>query len=306
MKITSCMVAITAAAMTLISPNLFAKEDAYKYQVDSKNDISIRCTSTCDIEKEMLEFLSYKNNLPRSETRFSFYSYGEKVESLTMKEFLEQYSPKKKPFNSDGSFNPNPIGTKLNKSKTSENKGATKADDLGAFFFDHPLECEHDRQYSCQDWLDNDLIVYINNTELSFKVTQEFIDANNNARSIAITAATTLYVGRMVQKAAQAVSATIAPGLTETILATFSSHVLTGTDWYKSDLNVGDTITFKNGRSTVIRAADGASNTNRDNVQTFEYGDRNYGNSNWDIGRFGCRIVYTNSGAGFVAQIVCY
>ncbi|MBA6296247.1 hypothetical protein [Colwellia sp. MB02u-9] len=284
---------------SLLAIPVLANSSEYSLE---NNVITISCPEVCNTKKEIMKYLGFYNSLPSKKQRFRITYKGENLDYITLRGFIREYKPTSTPFSKDGAFEPNKLPTVIADMLNPEGKIKKVKDSYSTF--DAPLECEYDPDYSCQQWVNSgDIIDHLNNMSIEFTVTQEYIDAQNTARRLIITAATSLHVGAIARKIAAKLSVYISAGLTESIAATLLNEMLTNTTWYQVDLEVGDTIVRRGGSSntTVIRSNSGNTGSSSEN-----YGDRDYGRWETDSGYHICVVAYTNSGGGWAAQTVCY
>jgi hypothetical protein len=246
--------------------------------------------------------LGFYNSLPSKKQQFRITYKGENLDYITLRGFIREYKPTSTPFSKDGAFEPNKLPTVIADMLNPEGKIKKVKDSYSTF--DAPLECEYDPDYSCQQWVNSgDIIGHLNNMSIEFTVTQDYIDAHNSARRIILTVATSVHIGKLAKKIAAALKVYISPYKVEAISGVILNEMLTNSKWYEHDLEVGDTIVRRGGSSntTIVRSNSGSTGSNSEN-----YGSNDYGRWETDTGYRSCIVVYTNSGGGWVPQVLCF
>ncbi|BBN83748.1 hypothetical protein PA25_37330 [Pseudoalteromonas sp. A25] len=236
--------------------------------LDDSGHLNIVCRYSCDIDRELRYIFSFYDTYFGQQQVFNFFEGDELINSISLEDYLHTFYP-----------------------------NSQRTIDEGVQPLDMPLDCRYDPDYSCEQWVQSDFLDYVINKKVEFTVTQEFIDGNNDARRIAISLVTANVVGKVAARVAAALRVLISSRLVESTTATMLNEVLTGTNWYRTDLQVGDTLVIKAGRLLEIRSGSSSG------------GGSDGGGGGWDGGRerqFICVTVWTNSGGGDVAQKVCY
>ncbi|CAH9053591.1 hypothetical protein PSECIP111951_02443 [Pseudoalteromonas holothuriae] len=237
--------------------------------LDDNGHFNVLCRYSCNIDQEFRYIFSFYDTYFGKEQVFNFFDGSELVESITLEEYLDIYYPTV----------PRIVSNDVQP-------------------LDMPLDCRYDPDYSCEQWVQSDFLDYVINKKVEFTVTQEFIDGNNDARRIAISVVTANAVGKIAARVAAALSVIIRSSLVEATTATAINEILTGTNWYRTDLQAGDTLVIKGGSLLEVRSGSSSGGGSEGG------GGRDRGR---DVERgFICVTVWTNSGGGDVAQQVCY
>ncbi|CAH9065838.1 hypothetical protein PSECIP111951_03449 [Pseudoalteromonas holothuriae] len=258
--------------------SLEPKEPAI-YPLDQNGHFNISCNFGCDVDQELKYVFSFYDTYVGKAQVFNFFEGEQFVKSITLKEYLDEFYPDAQ-----------------RSSVQSINKNFKSTDFVQPL--DMPLDCRYDPDFSCEQWLESDFLDYVINRKFELKVTQEFIDGNENARRVALSLLTANAISGISARLAQALQVIIAERFVTAATSTMLAYLLDDTNWYSSSLTPGDVLVFKGGN--IIEVRSGSSS-----------GGGSEGGGGWDGGRdvergFICVTVYTNSGRGDVPQTVCY
>ena len=124
------------------------------YRVDQNTSIPLTCVdSICDIDTELKIYLESTDNPPSSEQLFFLFDQGVVVDSRVFSEYLAN-------INHGNLFSATDVPT--------------------TNYYDGGINCQYDRDYSCQDWDKYDytkqLREFLSSQKYSFIVTQRFLD----------------------------------------------------------------------------------------------------------------------------------
>jgi hypothetical protein len=260
-----------ANSLTEFMSDLEPREATY-FPLDNNGHFNISCKFSCDIDKELKNVFSFYDTYTSASQVFNFFEGEQFIRSITLGEYLEEYYPNAR--RSSNSAIPGLVQT-----------------------FDMPLDCRYDPDFSCEQWMKSDLVDYLVNKKLEFKVTQDFIDGNEAAIRIGISLLTANAISKIAARVGAALRTAVPEHLVTAASATVLSEVLSKLDI--NSLNAGDTLVFKGGRIIEVRSSSSEGN-----------GSGGSEGGNWDGIReeepLICVTVFTNSGGGDVPQTVCY
>ncbi|WP_448547958.1 hypothetical protein [Thalassotalea fusca] len=223
---------------------------AFNETSNIESPVQIFCENTCDKKQVVKTYLDWYPDTKNTQV-FDVFMQGYLDESFTLSSFKFRHFP-------EFLAEPEP-------------------------YFDHPLSCENDPHYTCEDWASNEIAQYLNGITLEFTVTQEFIDgvegalaaldlAANTAVAVALAVpamrVSSLIMAKYTNLTAEQVARLVNGALAFTSGA-LTQEVKNFLNTRRSDLQVGDTIKVKNGsviHTSIIDIPSDGSNVSGDNI----------------------------------------
>lgn len=228
---------------------LYLFSSTFAIQAYTPKTITLECIKYCDPTQVISDFLKSGHVFSSKDVEFTVKLKGNIIQNIKYADFLEYYWIPDNGYPKD--LNAATFSTSHevlpNKQEITPMDGA--------------LDCRYDNDYSCKDWREHPLAgdviteiqTIIDTSEIKITVDQAWIDGNNTAMRKAIAYSTAIPIGRFAAFLAKFTQLTIQELALTAVVSTELSDAITGTDWYKTDLKVGDILVFNKGNMTIIR-----------------------------------------------------
>ncbi|MEW6989521.1 hypothetical protein AADZ91_02430 [Colwelliaceae bacterium 6441] len=204
--------------------------------ISKGDDVNIYCHDLCDTKTTINSYLKYSDNINISNDQvFNLFYQDSIFDSLSFSEFNYRYQ---------------------NLIQVGNNSFDFLVGDVEPMY-DQGIDCRADPFYTCEQWFKSEFLRQIYDVEVSFIVSQEFLDANEKKRAIALTTLTAVPFARATHVLLIAAKTLIPESVIVSLSAgAFAILINEINKKLAPNLKAGDKLSFKGGNVTRTSITD--------------------------------------------------